>query len=1087
LSNLSEGQFVEAQGHFVGFGKLVNIQADLGEVELFHSQVQQERRKLPLSELKRARPGAGTRCYTRRGDGWTKGRIARWNGNELEFRGPDLCEWMSESDVSVRTCARREDPLAVLLQHGQETPLYHNGRYPFMAELIRQRAACRGMTAALSAGIELYEHQISAAIRVLSDPVQRYLLADEVGIGKTIEAGIVIRQFLLDEPSGKVLVLVPESLTTQWRQELTQKFRVNEHPGRVEVESFGSKAIGSTPTMLVVDEAHQVAAGAFDQDAIARKRFEEVSGLAQKAERVILLSATPLLHHERDYLAMLHLLDPVAYPLDATEAFDSRIQKRQHIGKLLLAMQDDMPLVVIVAAAKELAEACHGDQRLQDLVEKMRTAPDDDGAIEVLRELRAHVGEVHRLYRRMIRYRRIDMEHSLQHGRLVRESEHFDDDANLDEYSRVAEFDADDGAEYRNDPLEQWRLAALEHALRHPDTRDHLVGAYVALLECAATGKLSLELFAQARRHGVVPPELQEFLGPRQTEALVHAARFPAEGEILEGVVASQEKETRAELATEVTLNALRDLDKRKQPKKVIVFAGFAPLAAQITKLLRNELGKPGDELGELAVATLKSGMNSMSSGEQVRRFQSEAACRVIVCDRTGEDGHNLQVGACVVHAELPWNPGRIEQRMGRIDRIGQTGEVTVKMLVGAEDGPLDAWAWVLVNGFGVFHGSIASTQLFAEGEGRRLAGLLFDEGPQRLKSEVDAVRKGIAEELQRVEEQAILDQQDIGDFSEVFASLDGDEHDVNRTDESRQAIEQWMCKTLRVDRIEQEDASGVKYNFRRALLPEHLRIRLHFAATQLRTYSRRAACRPPEPRLLRLGDPLIDTLHEQILTEDRGQVFAMWRCDPKWSTEHGAEWLGFRFDFIIEADAQTVVDQLRQALNRRISTKVVQRLLDRVFPPRITSLLTTDNGTEVQDSRLRRVLQQPYCKVSDGGWDINVDAERRHILESVVGSQRWETMCEGARAVAEQSVKGDPKLATDCNAAVNRARRMHAERLAAIRVRAANYGGHEADLQLEECLAAAVSDAVQAPAVRLDAVGFFIVSGREPEGWRDE
>ena len=84
------------------------------------------------------------------------------------------------------------------------------------------------MHGVISSVIDLYNHQIEVVRRVLEDPKQRYLLADEVGLGKTIEAGIIIRQYLLDHPEGHVVVITPPLLRRQWMSELRQKFLIDD-------------------------------------------------------------------------------------------------------------------------------------------------------------------------------------------------------------------------------------------------------------------------------------------------------------------------------------------------------------------------------------------------------------------------------------------------------------------------------------------------------------------------------------------------------------------------------------------------------------------------------------------------------------------------------------------------------------------------------------------------------------------------------------------------------------------------------------------------------------------------------------------
>ena len=123
------------------------------------------------------------------------------------------------------------------------------------------RRATGGLTGLVSAAIEIVPHQIAAVRRVLQDPTLRYLLADEVGLGKTIEAGAIIRQVLIDEPSRKVAVLVPLAITDQWTAELTRRFYITDFPDAVKVLNYDQAHEldpGSPPDLLVIDEAHNV-------------------------------------------------------------------------------------------------------------------------------------------------------------------------------------------------------------------------------------------------------------------------------------------------------------------------------------------------------------------------------------------------------------------------------------------------------------------------------------------------------------------------------------------------------------------------------------------------------------------------------------------------------------------------------------------------------------------------------------------------------------------------------------------------------------------------------------------------------------
>ena len=84
------------------------------------------------------------------------------------------------------------------------------------------QAATQGLAGLVSAAVEFVPHQAATVRRVLQDPLPRYLLADEVGLGKTIEAGAILRQWFLDTPGLCALVLAPQSVVPQWRSELSR-------------------------------------------------------------------------------------------------------------------------------------------------------------------------------------------------------------------------------------------------------------------------------------------------------------------------------------------------------------------------------------------------------------------------------------------------------------------------------------------------------------------------------------------------------------------------------------------------------------------------------------------------------------------------------------------------------------------------------------------------------------------------------------------------------------------------------------------------------------------------------------------------
>ena len=178
-----------------GIGKVIARNGQQWVVRFFQSITQQTERTYMTDQLKPVLAMPQTRVYYQQEDRWRVGRIKERDDDEYLIRLPNHeMAYLGSDDFEIRCLQPFDDPAEVLAIGGAESQYLHDRRRAFIDALIRLRAASRGMTGATAAAIELVDYQLQVARRVLSDPVQRYLLADEVGMGKTIEAGIVIRQ-----------------------------------------------------------------------------------------------------------------------------------------------------------------------------------------------------------------------------------------------------------------------------------------------------------------------------------------------------------------------------------------------------------------------------------------------------------------------------------------------------------------------------------------------------------------------------------------------------------------------------------------------------------------------------------------------------------------------------------------------------------------------------------------------------------------------------------------------------------------------------------------------------------------------------
>ena len=227
--------FVQARGSegaALGIGKLIDRTEGLCTVGYFDAPTSEPViRQFESNQIQAVLLPEQTRVYhfDETVGAWEIGRILGDHGDSQLIQFPNgATKHLKASQVFVRWAREIVDPTPFLANKINESPRFSDGRSAFIRSQMSQRAASMGMSALLASAVELEAHQIEVVRRILQDPVQRYLLADEVGLGKTIEAGILIRQCVLDTVDDfTILVLVPEPLIAQWRSELSSKFFLN--------------------------------------------------------------------------------------------------------------------------------------------------------------------------------------------------------------------------------------------------------------------------------------------------------------------------------------------------------------------------------------------------------------------------------------------------------------------------------------------------------------------------------------------------------------------------------------------------------------------------------------------------------------------------------------------------------------------------------------------------------------------------------------------------------------------------------------------------------------------------------------------
>lgn len=577
---------------------------------------------------------------------------------EQTLWGQTVCRvWLPNQDAVVRVPRSALRPLSADLQ-----PEIEAGRIAYVAAAAKVAEVLEGSTSATEGHVLLapmesnvipLPHQIHALSRAISGDRVRYLLADEVGLGKTIEAGLVMRELKLRGLVRRTLVVSPKGIATQWVAEMQTHF--NEQfqlvlgddigtlqrlaPGadhRSSAWSMFDQVIVSLDSvkpmdkrrgwtaervaeynrsrfedlitagwdLVIVDEAHRLG-GSTDQVA----RYKLGRGLAEAAPYVLLLSATPHQGKTDAFHRLMNLLDDDAFPdmesvtRDRVAPYVIRTEKRKAIDA------DGKPL--FKPRRTQMAPvAWESRHQLQQLLYEAVTDYVREGYNQALREKKRHIGFLMILMQRLVvsstRAIRTTLERRLA---ALKDGEQ---QASL----RLAELE--NGAEGSESPDDE--IAEL-YDMDGQELLDELLKSHVSALQ--SEGSHVETLLDAAVRCEQAGPDAK-------AEALI------------EWIYKLQAEENEPDL-------------------KVLIFTEFVPTQQMLKEFL---------EARGISVVTLNGSMDMEERKQAQDAFRKSH--RVLVSTDAGGEGLNLQFAHVIINYDIPWNPMRLEQRIGRVDRIGQ-------------------------------------------------------------------------------------------------------------------------------------------------------------------------------------------------------------------------------------------------------------------------------------------------------------------------------------------------------------------------------------------------------------------------------
>ncbi len=511
------------------------------------------------------------------------------------------------------------------------------------------------MMAVHTSNVEPLPHQITAVYEsLLPRQPLRFVLADDPGAGKTIMAGLYIRELILRADARRVLIVAPGSLVEQWQDEMEEKFGLRfevftremqeqSHTGnpfddhelliaRLDQlsrnEAIQEKLAHTQFDAIIVDEAHKLSATWFGSKVNETRRFKLGKLLGSVTRHFLLMTATPHNGKEEDFQLFLSLLDSDRFYgkfRDGAHKVDVTDLMRRMVKEDLLTFQGtklfpERRAITVNYTLSDLeaelyaavTEYVRTEMNRADRIEDGRRRGNVGFALTALQRRLASSPEA--IYQSLKR-RRNRLARQLEEARLLRRG------------NVVAETCAPYMAEDVDDPddLNAEQTEELEEKL-------------VDLATAAETiAELEAEISTLTRLEA-------------QACEVVHS-----------------EKDRKWEELSNLLQNTPEMRDREGRQRKLIIFTEHRDTLNYLTMKIGGLLG------AQNAVITIHGGTKREDRRKAQELFRNDPDIRVLVATDAAGEGVNLQTANLMVNYDLPWNPNRIEQRFGRIHRIGQT------------------------------------------------------------------------------------------------------------------------------------------------------------------------------------------------------------------------------------------------------------------------------------------------------------------------------------------------------------------------------------------------------------------------------
>ncbi|MHA1992381.1 MAG: helicase-related protein [Candidatus Hodarchaeales archaeon] len=639
--------------------------------------------------------------------------------------------------------------------------------------------------------LSLMPHQINVTHRLSEEFFPRIILADEVGLGKTIEAGIYIKEMIARNLAERIIIIVPASLVKQWQFEMRNKFNISFtiYDGKKIKEL---KRIGSNKSVemyqnpfyydnliicslqfarnpkyidlisaiswdiVIFDEAHHLRRYLINS-ITGRYRetlnYELARNLSLNSESMLLLTATPLQLHSFELFSLIELIQPESF---------SNFSDFEHFRK-------NMPFInLLITNINEIDRLNNFEvKNTIKLLRDLKYISKDKNNKEILSEIKNEplrlnilkkIEQDHTLSKFLIRNRKKNIfTEELINKRIVHTIMVNPTKEELDVYNEIRLYLAQI---YNSSPSKenvglgfvittlQKLLTSSKYAiLKSLERRLEQINRFKDIvLNLNAIKEADPEYFELEVEDEFLDSEnFIKFKDKLTKEQIEYGSNVFNQQNILKEFY-TKLKNIPYDSKSNKLVEILKEIHSRNPNEKVIIFTQFV----DTLKYLKDLLKKENDEY---YIEVFYGGLDRDQKDEAVERFRNNQHFSILISTEIGGEGRNFQFCRTLINYDLPWNPMKLEQRIGRLDRIGQESREIFIYNFYLEGTVETDVVYALIKRINLFEESVGVLEPIIGRIEKDLRKVIFAENDRKKRNKLNEFYRTLDEEIQRAKE----------------------------------------------------------------------------------------------------------------------------------------------------------------------------------------------------------------------------------------------------------------------------------------------------------------------------------------------